>query len=30
MSTQTTGMYFMNISTPTKRANLKVLKVSND
>jgi len=30
MSTQTTGMYFMNISTPTKRANLKVLKVAND
>ena len=30
MSNQTTGMYFMNISTPTKRANLKVLKVSND
>jgi hypothetical protein len=30
MSSQNTGMYFMNISTSTKRANLKVLKVSND
>ena len=30
MSNQNTGMYFMNISTSTKRANLKVLKVSND
>jgi hypothetical protein len=30
MSNQNTGMYFMNVSTSTKRANLKVLKVSQD
>jgi hypothetical protein len=30
MTSQNTGMYFMNISTSTKRANLKVLKVSQD
>ena len=30
MSNNNTGMYFMQVTTPTKRAALKVLKVSQD
>ena len=30
MTSQNTGMYFIQVSTPSKRASLKVLKVSQD